>query len=109
MLQVGVLLPLGRVLRDIASAPWTHALYIKGPRPWIATSTCSVLDQDEPDSPDEDPSFARESGLGYALTVQDVRGVVENCIAQKATADDHDLVAALNYYAEHDSFLDWTG
>ncbi len=107
MVQVGVLMPLGTVLREVESAPWTHALFIRGPRPWTAASVCSVLDHNEPESPEDDPAFAKEAGLAYALIVPDVRDVVGNCMAQKPDASEHDLVKALNYYFEHDAFLDW--
>ena len=96
---------LGYVLHNIERFSWSDDLYLPPDQPWEERTPCAVLDTSELDE-GEEPELARSLGLAYALTVQDVRGIVGNVrelVPQPTTGQ---LLAALKYYYEHDAFID---
>ncbi|HKE23024.1 MAG TPA: hypothetical protein VKB88_11595 [Bryobacteraceae bacterium] len=96
---------LAKILNEIAKQPWDHALFVEGNCPWREDARCAVLNPDDSDDPDEDPPFAKESGLKYALNVQQARSVVENLRQQMPQAGPSDLTDAFNFYAKNDAFI----
>jgi len=97
---------IGAVLKSIHELPWNHALYLPSGETWLLSTKCAVLDPDDCEDEEEEPAFARESGLGYALGIQDVRGVVENARQQKPDIDLATLLQSLRYYYDNDAFME---
>jgi hypothetical protein len=61
------------------------------------------VDDDEADLPDE----AIAKGLRTVLTVEDFEDVVSNALQQKPNAGDEELFLALQYYLDHDAYLEF--
>ena len=96
---------LGDVLASVDTLPWNFALYMPQSAQWNLETTSAVLDPDDAADDEEEPRFARDRGLKYALGIQDVQGVVKNARAQKPDVDLQGLLEALRYYFDHDAFL----
>ncbi|WP_340618796.1 DUF7716 domain-containing protein [Xenorhabdus entomophaga] len=66
---------------------------------------------DFPDIDDNDeelfPQIVVENELHYLYSGQQFADVIDTVLAQKPSATLDDFVAALNYYTEHDDFLDF--
>jgi hypothetical protein len=99
---------LGWVLDNVESLPWQHALYLRSDRPWTLDTPVLVLDPDDANDDEDEPTEARLAGLRYALGIQDVRGVIENARQQRPASTQDDLLRALIYYFEHDAFIDFS-
>jgi hypothetical protein len=94
---------LANVLLHIDEQDWTHELYVEGAPPFQVRTRCLVLEEGE--EPEQPPELARRHGLRRALSVHQAQGVVHNARAQKPEVGAAELVAAFNYYFEHDAFL----
>jgi hypothetical protein len=105
-MTVGVLTALGKVLSNIDSFSWDHALYIsQTDGGWLENLPCMVLDPEETDDPDDDPVEAKNNGLKYLLMISTVQDVVENAKAQQANIGTPQLIKALRYFYQNDAFL----
>jgi hypothetical protein len=97
---------LGEILRNIDSIPWNLAVFVRGSPPWTVRTEAAVLDPNDSPDPEQDPEFARQNGLQYALSVQDTRGVCSNALAQDVDAPLNVLTDAFNHYYLYDAYLD---
>lgn len=97
-------------LRDVLRAPeefsWADSLFV-AKQAWELDSDCAVLNLDDIADDEDEPIFAMEHGLAYALSVADVQDVVRNATAQKPECSIEDRLAALIYYREHDAFIEF--
>jgi hypothetical protein len=98
-------LTLGSVLKTIDNYPWYLALYLPRAMPWTLDSQALVLDPNDCEEAEEEPSFAKSQNFRYALTIQDLQGIADNARAQRQDLGDQDLLAAFLYYWEHDAYL----
>ena len=64
-----------------------------------------MLDPNDCADDEEDPPFAKENGLRYALTFQEIQSVVANARQQLSSLDRDDLLRAFKYYFDHDAFI----
>src|SRR5262249_16017233 len=96
---------LGRVLENVESFPWEHALYLPQGEAWSLGTRAMVLNPDDSDADEGAPSEAQASGLVYALDLQSVRGVVDNARQQRPKATHEELLRAFLYYYDHDAFV----
>jgi len=86
-------------------------LYAQYEAPWSVETLCAmlpleqiILDDDGNSLEEEDPEFAVENNLQYALTSEEIEDVIANAKHQKRTISVEELVEALNYYYRHDAF-----
>ena len=102
------IITLRELLEDIDKHPWEFALFMPHGVEWNLDTSCTVLNPDDFNEPDPDrPKFATDHGLHYALGIQAIKSVVDNAKDQRPEATTPDLVDALNYYYDHDAYIDW--
>ncbi|MCB2343283.1 DUF7716 domain-containing protein [Clostridium estertheticum] len=93
------------VLLNIKEFKWNDGLFVVRDEELVLNSRCAVLDPDDvEDDADEEPRFAIDNNLKYALNMQDVRGVVMNAYEQKSSCTENDLLEAFLYYYSNDAF-----
>lgn len=80
-----------------------HALYVQGKPPLNVRTRTLVLERDVYSS--ELPALALRHSLSMTLSVADAQDIVANARLQKAEASPAELVAAFNFYWEHDAFI----
>lgn len=69
-------------------------------------SECTVLDPDDVENDiDEEPKFAAENNMKYALSMQDLQGIVDNAYHQNPNCKENDLLQAFLFYYDHDAFI----
>lgn len=102
-----------RTLRDIIAGieaeRWSDALYIRQRPPWTVDTLGAVLNPDDSEEDEEVPAFARQHELSYVVPIATVQDIVQNARLQLFVPDITDLIEALNYYYEHDAFIDFGG
>jgi hypothetical protein len=104
------LIKLREVLGAVDAFPWDHTLYMPHGVDWTLDTTCAVLDSnDENEADPENPKFAQDNALHYALGMQVIEGIVENAKAQKQNATLDDLLAAFIHYYDRDAYIDFSG
>ena len=63
-----------------------------------------VLDPDDVEDDEEDaPQIAKEKGLIYTLSIQNVQMIYENVHEQKGDCSNDDLIKAFLYYYDNES------
>lgn len=99
---------LRNVLRSAENHDWRLALHLPQDRSsWSLTSKAVLEDPDDVDSDDPEalPDSVGQEGCVYAISMQDLRGVVENLKAQTREPSDEALFSALMYYLRNDAFI----
>jgi hypothetical protein len=86
------------------SLPTSSALFLPGDEEWSLDTPCAILEVDPYDGSDV-PLFAREHGLAYALSADQVQDVVDNAREQVATPTPEQVLAALRFYYDRDAFI----
>jgi hypothetical protein len=100
------LIRLRDVLINVEEFEWRDALFVKRDEEWTLDSKCAVLDPDDvEDDADEEPRFAIDNNLKYALNMQEVRGILKNAYEQKSNCNEDDLFKAFLYYYDNDAFM----
>jgi myosin-crossreactive antigen len=74
---------------------------------WNLNSDCAVLNSDDLETDEEDPKFALENGLIYALGIHDVQDIVINAKEQNLNCTGEDLLQAFLFYYNIDAFIDF--
>lgn len=100
------IITLSEVFTGVDQLNWKFALYLPAREKWGLESHCAVLDPDECGPDEDEPEFAKANSLRYALTIQQIRGVVLNVRQQKSNATFEELLRAFLFYYDHDAFLD---
>ena len=99
---------LAEVLCNIKKFTWSDALYLPVDQVWSKDTKGVVLDPDDVEDDEDDlPKYAKDHMLTYALSIQDIEGIVENAKGQKKECAIDDLVQAYLFYYDHDAFIDW--
>lgn len=101
------IITLGEVLQNPEQHSWKLALYVEPKEQWDAHTRAAVLDPNETEDPDEEPEFAKQNGLRYALEIGAVKEIVDNAREQRPSATVDELLAAFNYYYDRDAFIDF--
>jgi len=101
------IIKLSAVLKDPEQFLWRHALYLPAEERWTLQSKAAVLDPNECEPNEGVPEFARKNDLQYALSMQDIRGIVKNAHQQKSDASVEDLFTAFLHYYDHDAFVEF--
>ncbi len=97
------------VLVNIDKYDWSYALFLPEDEEWEIQTKCVILDPDDvEDDADEAPRYAINNNLIYALSIQDIQGIVENAYEQKSNCDVKDLLEAFLYYFDNDAFIEFT-
>lgn len=100
------LIKLREVLANIDEFEWRDALFMVIGEEWGLESKCTVLDPDDvEDGEDEEPRFAIDNNLKYALNMQEVRGILKNAYEQNSNCTEEDLLKAFLYYYDNDAFI----
>ncbi|MBX2806570.1 MAG: hypothetical protein KTR19_11410 [Hyphomicrobiales bacterium] len=98
---------LREILLNIDKEPWDHALYIPNRNiNWLPDMPAIILDPNVTDESEDDPIEAKKNQLKYALTIGEVQDVIDNVKVQKENPDIKNLIKALCYYYENDTFID---
>lgn len=85
---------------------WSDALFLIRDNIWNLNSECIVIDPDDVENDvDEEPKFATENNMKYALSIQDIQGIVDNAYQQNPNCKETDLLQAFLYYYDHDAFI----
>lgn len=101
---------LGALVDRIFTCP-SECVYFKHPPPWPPATTPVALLEALPINPatyDKEldrPSFAIKHHLYITLLVSEMRQVIENAYAQKATATLDELCEGIAFYYENDAFM----
>lgn len=95
------------VISIIDELPWRNAVYLPVNILWDKDTYCATLDPDDSEEQDEEPAFARQHGLRYALDVHIVQQIVENAKQQKPDVDIDSLIDAFLYYYNNDAFIEF--
>jgi len=102
------IIKLSDVLLHSEKFEWSDALFLIKDEKLTLDSKCAVLDPDDvEDDADEDPKYAKENNLKYALTMQDTQSIAENAKEQKSDCTVEDLFKAFLYYYNNDAFIDF--
>lgn len=100
------ILKLRNVLLYSEKFEWSDALFLIRDSMWTLNSECTVLDPDDvEDDADEEPKFAAENNMKYALSMQDLQSIVDNAYQQNPNCTENDLLQAFLYYYDHDAFI----
>ena len=100
------LIKLSDVLLNVEGFEWNDALFVVRDENLVLDSKCAVLDPDDvEDDADEEPRFAIDNNLKYALNMQEIRGVLKNAYEQKSSCTKNDLLEAFLYYYDNDAFM----
>ncbi len=109
MIIIDRIISLRDVLLNVEIIKRRTALFIVRDEVWTLNSKCAVLDPDNvEDDVDEEPRFAMDNNLKYALDMQDIRGIVKNAYEQNPNCTENDLLRAFLYYYKSDAFIDFT-
>ena len=103
------LMKLKEILTLINNFVWSDAIFIKGSfNVWDLDTICAVLDPDDVENEeDEEPKYAIENGLKYALSIQEVKGIIDNAFQQKDDCSEGDLLNAFLFYFRNDAFIEF--
>jgi hypothetical protein len=105
---MSTMVSLSEVLEHIEELDWQLALFLNPEEEWTLLTPCAILDPDDvEDDEDEEPLYAQENGLTYALDVNRVKGIVRNARGQKSNCTADDLLQAFLFYYDHDAYLDF--
>ena len=102
------MLELVYVLEHINEFNWSDALFLPEDEVWNLNTKCMVLDPDDVEDDEEDaPQIAKEKGLIYTLSIQNVQMIYENVHEQKGDCSNDDLIKALLYYYDNDAYIEF--
>jgi hypothetical protein len=97
---------LSAVIENIDSVPWEYALYIPSTDvKWSVEMPVMIADPDDTDSDEGDPEVVTTNGFKYGLSISEIQDVVKNIRMQKPKAGLEEVVSAVKYYFENDSFI----
>jgi hypothetical protein len=99
---------LAEVISTIAGLLWKYSLYLPADGLWDKNSRCCVLDPEDCEEEDDEPVFARQNGLKYALSVNTVQQIVDNAREQIPDVDIDGLMEAFFYYYDNDAFIEFS-
>ena len=85
--------------------PWDEALFLPEKGNWSLDSSCTVMSLDDCEDDEENPKFAVDNGLTYALTIHELQGIVLNARQQRRDCSLEGLLEAFLYYYEYDAYL----
>jgi hypothetical protein len=102
------LLKLKDVLVNAEDYSFRDSLYLTMDKNWNLNSDCAVLNSDDLETDEEDPKFALENGLIYALGIHDVQDIVINAKEQNLNCTGEDLLQAFLFYYNNDAFIDFS-
>lgn len=98
---------LSEVLSNIEDFSWSDALYLPDDEVWGQYTKGIVLDPDDVEDDEDDlPKYAKDHNLTYALSIQEIKGIVDNLREQKRESTIEDLFQAYLFYYDHDAFID---
>jgi hypothetical protein len=95
------------VFQQLQTLPWNFALYLPRREEWTLDSLSAVLDPNDCEDDADEPQFAIDHELRYALTIQDIQSIARNVSQQKPNATEHDFLCAFKFYFDKDSFMDF--
>ena len=96
------------VLEHINGFHWSDALFLPEDEVWDLNTKCMVLDPDDVEDDEEDaPQIAKEKGLIYTLSIQNVQMIYENVHEQKRDCSSDDLIKAFLYYYDNDAYIEF--
>lgn len=95
------------VLRGINSFAWRDGVYLPSDAPWTPKSQCAVLGSDDFAGDEDEPQFAKDHQLQFALSVNQTRQIVENARRQRSELTDDDLFKAFLHYYDNDAFIEY--
>lgn len=98
---------LREVLHRAEEQPWDAKLYLPTNEVWELGTRCAVLVDSQDRDEDEEPPFARENGLTYALLMSAVQDIVSNAQQQVANITPEQMLAALLFFYDCDAFIDF--
>lgn len=98
---------LAEVLSNIEDFSWSDALYLPDDEVWSKCTKGVILDPDDVEDDEDDlPKYAKDHNLTYALSIQNIEGIVENVREQKREPTIEDYLQAYLFYYDHDAFID---
>lgn len=100
---------LRRALEMADASPFEAALFLPPDEVWTLETRCAVLEADPYDDSESPPPFAKQNGLGYALSVSQVQEIVGNARQQVVTPSSDQLLAAFLFYFDRDAFIVFGG
>lgn len=107
-LKMSETLELVYVLEHINEFNWSDALFLPEDEVWNLNTKCMVLDPDDVEDDEEDaPQIAKEKGLIYTLSIQNVQMIYENVHEQKEDCSNDDLIKAFLYYYDNDAYIEF--
>lgn len=90
---------------------WSDKLYCEPVFPYTKTTKAAVLPEDYTERELEEagePEFAVKNGLTYTLGMQALQDLASSARKQKPDCTTKDLIAAFNYYLDHDAFIEFS-
>ena len=102
---------LAEVLTSTQDFPFDSVLFLDKSRDWLSNAKCAVIriDIDDIDPEDEEaadnPEFAKQHDLTYALNMADVQDIVSNAKQQDPEVDEETLVKAFLHYHDKDAYM----
>ncbi len=99
-------LRLADIVNDPLSFKYSDALYMAPGAAFEPGSFALVHDVDDVEGDTDLPLAALDLGYDYVLGMQAVQSIVENATRQRSNATTDDLLDALSYYYDNDSFID---
>ncbi|WP_291571657.1 DUF7716 domain-containing protein [Clostridium sp. UBA4548] len=102
------ILKLRDILLNSEDFKWSDALFLVRDEEWTLDSECAVLDPDDvEDDADEEPRFASDNNMKYALSMQDIQSIVDNANQQHEYSSEGELLQAFLYYYDHDAYIEF--
>ncbi|MCI8600209.1 MAG: hypothetical protein HFE45_01265 [Oscillospiraceae bacterium] len=83
-------------------------IYVAGDGDWLLTTACCITEPPDFDEATEEeilPAFAVENQMDGSVLPEIFQDVVSSTLHQKRDASDEEILAALNYYMDMDSFM----
>lgn len=98
-------LTLKQALNSLDQFSWDHDLYVKDKN--LIDQNVLILDDEVEIDRDEndEPSYAINNGFHYFLSICSLQDVAENLKSQKEMFTYEDLVSAIEFYYQNNSFI----
>lgn len=93
------------ILINASELSWKDSLFLPKDEVWTLNTKCAVLNTDDLEEDEEEPQFASENNLIYALNIHTVQDIVNNAWEQRSNCLEEDLLKAFLYYYDNDAFI----
>lgn len=98
---------LAETLQSAPSLPWRAALYLPVEIRWELNTPTIICNPDDLHDETTGTDAIPAPGMRYALSIADVKDIVDNARKQRPDCSPDDLLKAFLFYFERDAFIEF--